>query len=267
VTPHFPRRRLWTGLRRPDGTGHQRRLEGESRVVDWTRRPGRSSLPVDGRGTSIKGYESGHFVRPTILADVPRGSEIARTEIFGPVLSLMHVKLLTKPSNWSTADNMAIRRVCSRPRVPPRASFDMKPKLAMSESISVSPRRWRSSRSAAGRIRSSATCTDRAWMRSNSSRRKKLWSSAGPGNGRGSFRRNRWSSRPVALSERIETTGRLANHAGDSKLVIKSNQRKTIFESNLWSRYGNASPTQPPMYECKESMNYDAALSIFKSMA
>jgi malonate-semialdehyde dehydrogenase (acetylating)/methylmalonate-semialdehyde dehydrogenase len=50
-----------------------------------------ASLPVDGRGTSIRGYEGGNFVRPTILADVPRGSEIARTEIFGPVLSLMHV--------------------------------------------------------------------------------------------------------------------------------------------------------------------------------
>jgi len=50
-----------------------------------------ATIPVDGRGTSIKGYEGGSFVRPTILADVPRGSEISRTEIFGPVLSLMHV--------------------------------------------------------------------------------------------------------------------------------------------------------------------------------
>jgi malonate-semialdehyde dehydrogenase (acetylating)/methylmalonate-semialdehyde dehydrogenase len=51
-----------------------------------------ASLPVDGRGTLVKGYENGAFVRPTILADVPRGSEIAKTEIFGPVLSLMHVE-------------------------------------------------------------------------------------------------------------------------------------------------------------------------------
>ena len=50
-----------------------------------------AALPVDGRGTLVKGYEAGYFVRPTILADVPRGSEIAKTEIFGPVLSLMHV--------------------------------------------------------------------------------------------------------------------------------------------------------------------------------
>jgi malonate-semialdehyde dehydrogenase (acetylating) / methylmalonate-semialdehyde dehydrogenase len=51
-----------------------------------------AGIPVDGRGTLVKGYENGSFVRPTILADVPRGSEIARTEIFGPVLSLMHVE-------------------------------------------------------------------------------------------------------------------------------------------------------------------------------
>ena len=50
-----------------------------------------ASAPVDGRGSIIKGYEGGSFVRPTILADVPRSGEIAKTEIFGPVLSLMHV--------------------------------------------------------------------------------------------------------------------------------------------------------------------------------
>jgi len=50
-----------------------------------------ASVPVDGRGTLIKGYDGGSFIKPTILADVPRGSEIAKTEIFGPVLSLMHV--------------------------------------------------------------------------------------------------------------------------------------------------------------------------------
>ena len=46
---------------------------------------------VDGRGTRVKGYEAGNFVRPTILSNVRAGSEIAQTEIFGPVLSLMHV--------------------------------------------------------------------------------------------------------------------------------------------------------------------------------
>lgn len=50
-----------------------------------------AAVPVDGRGSLIKGYEGGSFVRPTILSGVPRTGQIARTEIFGPVLSLMHV--------------------------------------------------------------------------------------------------------------------------------------------------------------------------------
>lgn len=50
-----------------------------------------AGLPVDGRRAMVKGYEGGSFVKPTILSDVQPGSEIAKTEIFGPVLSLMHV--------------------------------------------------------------------------------------------------------------------------------------------------------------------------------
>ena len=53
-----------------------------------------ASVPVDGRGTVIKGYENGHFVRPTILMDMKPGSEIWKTEIFGPVLGLMHVNTI-----------------------------------------------------------------------------------------------------------------------------------------------------------------------------
>jgi malonate-semialdehyde dehydrogenase (acetylating)/methylmalonate-semialdehyde dehydrogenase len=53
-----------------------------------------ASVSVDGRGTVVKGYESGAFVRPTILLDVQPGSEMWKTEIFGPVLSLMHVNTI-----------------------------------------------------------------------------------------------------------------------------------------------------------------------------
>lgn len=53
-----------------------------------------ASLPVDGRGVVIPGYENGSFVRPTILLDLPLGSQIARTEIFGPVLGVAHVDSL-----------------------------------------------------------------------------------------------------------------------------------------------------------------------------
>jgi malonate-semialdehyde dehydrogenase (acetylating)/methylmalonate-semialdehyde dehydrogenase len=49
---------------------------------------------VDGRNASVPGFEQGNFLRPTILDQVPRGSEIARTEIFGPVLGLMHTETI-----------------------------------------------------------------------------------------------------------------------------------------------------------------------------
>jgi malonate-semialdehyde dehydrogenase (acetylating)/methylmalonate-semialdehyde dehydrogenase len=45
---------------------------------------------LDGRNSKIPKYESGNFVKPTILDDVPLTSELADTEIFGPVLSLIH---------------------------------------------------------------------------------------------------------------------------------------------------------------------------------
>ncbi len=50
-----------------------------------------ASLPVDGRRAVIQGYENGYFVRPTILLDLPLGGEVARTEIFGPVLGVAHM--------------------------------------------------------------------------------------------------------------------------------------------------------------------------------
>ncbi|KYC43434.1 methylmalonate-semialdehyde dehydrogenase [Scytonema hofmannii PCC 7110] len=49
---------------------------------------------VDGRCPSIPSYEKGYFVRPTILQNVDPSGEIARTEIFGPVLSLIHVETI-----------------------------------------------------------------------------------------------------------------------------------------------------------------------------
>lgn len=49
---------------------------------------------VDGRQSQISGYEQGYFVRPTVLEDVNPAGEIAKTEIFGPVLSLIHLQTM-----------------------------------------------------------------------------------------------------------------------------------------------------------------------------
>ncbi|XWX05621.1 CoA-acylating methylmalonate-semialdehyde dehydrogenase (plasmid) [Aggregatilineales bacterium SYSU G02658] len=45
---------------------------------------------VDGRNKTVPRYERGYWVYPTILNNVNPQSAIAHTEIFGPVLSLMH---------------------------------------------------------------------------------------------------------------------------------------------------------------------------------
>ncbi len=49
-----------------------------------------AKVVVDGRNPNIARYESGNFVKPTVLDGVPASSELTHTEIFGPVLSLVH---------------------------------------------------------------------------------------------------------------------------------------------------------------------------------
>lgn len=45
---------------------------------------------IDGRNPYIPTYADGHFIKPTVLSGLPAESKLARTEIFGPVLSLIH---------------------------------------------------------------------------------------------------------------------------------------------------------------------------------
>jgi malonate-semialdehyde dehydrogenase (acetylating)/methylmalonate-semialdehyde dehydrogenase len=65
---------------------------------------------VDGRSPKVDGFEDGFFVFPTILDQVPPDGETARTEIFGPVLSLMHASTIEEAIalvNHRTYGNMA----------------------------------------------------------------------------------------------------------------------------------------------------------------
>ncbi len=49
-----------------------------------------AKILLDGRNSKIPKYDAGNFVKPTVLDNVPGTSEITDTEIFGPVLSLVH---------------------------------------------------------------------------------------------------------------------------------------------------------------------------------
>jgi malonate-semialdehyde dehydrogenase (acetylating)/methylmalonate-semialdehyde dehydrogenase len=53
-----------------------------------------ATVLVDGREPAIPGYEQGYFVRPTILQNLDPASELVHTEIFGPVLSLIHLETI-----------------------------------------------------------------------------------------------------------------------------------------------------------------------------
>ena len=67
-------------------------------------------LLVDGRDAVIPGYEKGNFIRPTILENVVPGSTIARTEIFGPVMGMVHMDTVEEAIafvNSGTYGNMA----------------------------------------------------------------------------------------------------------------------------------------------------------------
>ena len=60
-------------------------------LITFAEKQGATVL-LDGRNTTISGYERGNFMKPTILDNVPAASELTGTEIFGPVLSLVHAK-------------------------------------------------------------------------------------------------------------------------------------------------------------------------------
>ncbi|KAI9468978.1 MAG: methylmalonate-semialdehyde dehydrogenase [Benjaminiella poitrasii] len=53
-----------------------------------------ADLLLDGRGVSVKGYERGNFVGPTLLTNVKTHMECYREEIFGPVLVCLNVDTL-----------------------------------------------------------------------------------------------------------------------------------------------------------------------------
>lgn len=68
----------------------QQRIEG---LIQTGADEGATVL-VDGRNGKGADLESGNFVKPTVLKNVPPTGEIAHTEIFGPVLGLMQVNTI-----------------------------------------------------------------------------------------------------------------------------------------------------------------------------
>ena len=51
-----------------------------------------ATLLLDGRNCQVEGFENGNFVGPTLFTDVTVNMSVYKTEIFGPVLCLLHAE-------------------------------------------------------------------------------------------------------------------------------------------------------------------------------
>ena len=58
------------------------------------------SVLLDGRNAKIEGYEKGNFIKPTILQGLPLNGDVIKTEIFGPVMSLIELKTVDDALNF-----------------------------------------------------------------------------------------------------------------------------------------------------------------------
>jgi hypothetical protein len=143
---------------------------------------------VDGRSPAIPGYEDGSFVRPTVLQNVDPAGSIAKTEIFGPVLSLIHVNTIDeaiKYVNSGQYGNMACLFTSSGAAA---RQFRYEVVMSISASMWAWPPRWLSFLLAAGRRASLVLYTARVSMPWSSSPRPRWWWNAGRRNGRDNFR-------------------------------------------------------------------------------
>ncbi len=82
--------RRWAWRRCTDGPGDQQ--ESKQRVESLIAAGiAEGARPVvDGRNAKIPNQEGGNFVKPTVLDGLRSTSQLTHTEIFGPVLSLVH---------------------------------------------------------------------------------------------------------------------------------------------------------------------------------
>lgn len=64
-----------------------------------------AELLIDGRGCSVEGCDDGYWVGPTLFDKVKPSMRIAQEEIFGPVLSLVHVKDLDEAIEFLNSSN------------------------------------------------------------------------------------------------------------------------------------------------------------------
>jgi len=70
-----------------------------SQLIDLGVKEG-ANLLLDGRNGGIAGFENGNFIKPTILQNLPLDGEVIKTEIFGPVMSLIELDTVDEALNF-----------------------------------------------------------------------------------------------------------------------------------------------------------------------
>jgi malonate-semialdehyde dehydrogenase (acetylating)/methylmalonate-semialdehyde dehydrogenase len=73
--------------------------ESKSRIEDLVDKGAAEGAKLLVEGRIRDGKQSGNFIKPTVLDDVTAGGELWKTEIFGPVLSLVHADSLDEVIN------------------------------------------------------------------------------------------------------------------------------------------------------------------------
>ena len=112
ITDAAASRRVGCGLDDGVQMGPVITAESQARIenlIDVAQREGAKVL-LDQRGKVVTGYEDGNFVFPTVLEGLDPDGEIAGTEIFGPVLSLVHAETIDNAialANETSYGNMA----------------------------------------------------------------------------------------------------------------------------------------------------------------
>jgi malonate-semialdehyde dehydrogenase (acetylating)/methylmalonate-semialdehyde dehydrogenase len=79
------------------------------RLIEQGRQEGATPV-VDGRGKTVPDFPDGFFLFPTVLGGVDPRGQLARTEVFGPVLGLVHMETIDdaiRLVNESDYGNMA----------------------------------------------------------------------------------------------------------------------------------------------------------------
>ncbi|VAW13668.1 Malonate-semialdehyde dehydrogenase [inositol] [hydrothermal vent metagenome] len=64
-----------------------------------------ANILLDGRNAKISGYETGNFIKPTILENVALDGEVVKTEIFGPVMSLLQMDSIGQAIDFVNSNN------------------------------------------------------------------------------------------------------------------------------------------------------------------